>query len=254
MRAKFEATGSCYIVVSEGARYADGTYLSAGDTAHDGFAHAVLGGAAQTVKQMIVDTGIVPRGVVQDLSRAARSSNFAQSLVVDVTEAYDLGMSAHMRSADPAFTGQVVGIRRNPEAAAEGRYEAELFAGPASEFANFVKRFPAEWILPNYQGITPEAVAYFRPLIEGEPKLVMKGGIPATISAVQQALTKPAPRRRPASTPRDRLTRRALFPIAVVARNVRFSLKAHVLGDNGSGVTLPCHRPVRASSGAGRGR
>ncbi|MCG5015112.1 hypothetical protein L0P09_10880, partial [Collinsella aerofaciens] len=71
----------------------------------------------------------------------------------------------------------VVGIRRNPEAAAEGRYEAELFAGPASEFANFVKRFPAEWILPNYQGITPEAVAYFRPLIEGEPKLVMKGGI-----------------------------------------------------------------------------
>ena len=180
VRAKFEATGSCYIVVSEGARYADGTYLSAGDTAHDGFAHAVLGGAAQTVKQMIVDTGIVPRGVVQDLSRAARSSNFAQSLV-DVTEAYDLGMSAHMRSADPAFTGQVVGIRRNPEAAAEGRYEAELFAGPASEFANFVKRFPAEWILPNYQGITPEAVAYFRPLIEGEPKLVMKGGIPATI-------------------------------------------------------------------------
>ena len=130
--------------MSEGARYADGTYLSAGDTAHDGFAHAVLGGAAQTVKQMIVDTGIVPRGVVQDLSRAARSSNFAQSLV-DVTEAYD------------------------------------LFAGPASEFANFVKRFPAEWILPNYQGITPEAVAYFRPLIEGEPKLVMKGGIPATI-------------------------------------------------------------------------
>ena len=96
VRAKFEATGSCYIVVSEGARYADGTYLSAGDTAHDGFAHAVLGGAAQTVKQMIVDTGIVPRGVVQDLSRAARSSNFAQSLV-DVTEAYDLGMSAHMR-------------------------------------------------------------------------------------------------------------------------------------------------------------
>ena len=154
VRAKFEATGSCYIVVSEGARYADGTYLSAGDTAHDGFAHAVLGGAAQTVKQMIVDTGIVPRGVVQDLSRAARSC---------------------ARSTWRGFSS------RNPEAAAEGRYEAELFAGPASEFANFVKRFPAEWILPNYQGITPEAVAYFRPLIEGEPKLVMKGGIPATI-------------------------------------------------------------------------
>ena len=37
-----EETGECYIVVSEGAHYADGTNLSAGDTANDGFAHAVL--------------------------------------------------------------------------------------------------------------------------------------------------------------------------------------------------------------------
>lgn len=180
VQKKFDETGECYIVVSEGARYADGTYLSAGKAADDGFCHAVLGGAAQTLKQMIVDAGIVPRGVVQDLSRAARSSNFAQSLV-DVNEAYDLGMSAHMRSADPAFTGQVVGVRRSQAAAAQGRYEAEVFAGPASKFANFVKRFPDEWMLPNYQGITPEAVAYFQPLIEGEPKLIMEGGIPATI-------------------------------------------------------------------------
>ena len=135
-----------------------------------------------------------------------------------------------MRSADPAFTGQVVGIRRNPEAAAEGRYEAELFAGPASEFANFVKRFPAEWILPNYQGITPEAVAYFRPLIEGEPKLVMKGGIPATI------------------------TRRALLPIAVVARNVRFFAQKRTFRATTVSSYLPPTRPVCASSGAGRGR
>ena len=182
VRAKFDEQGECYIVVSEGAHYADGTYLSAGESANDGFAHAVLGGAAQTLKQMIVDAGIVPRGVVQDLSRAARSSNFAQSLV-DVTEAYQLGMSAHMRSADPAFTGQVVGIRRDEAAAAEGRYNARFFAAPASEFANHVRRFPAEWILPNYQGVTEEALAYFRPLIEGEPKLVMEGGLPVTLPA-----------------------------------------------------------------------
>ncbi len=182
VRAKFDEQGECYIVVSEGAHYADGTYLSAGESANDGFAHAVLGGAAQTLKQMIVDAGIVPRGVVQDLSRAARSSNFAQSLV-DVTEAYELGMSAHMRSADPAFTGQVVGIRRDEAAAAEGRYNARFFAAPASEFANHVRRFPAEWILPNYQGVTEEALLYFRPLIEGEPKLVMEGGLPVTLPA-----------------------------------------------------------------------
>lgn len=179
VKKKMDETGECYIVVSEGAHYADGTYISAGESANDGFAHAVLGGAALTLKQMIVDAGIAPRGVVQDLSRAARSSNFAQSKV-DVTEAYELGMSAHMRSADPEFTAQVVGVRR--AATEDGSYNAEYFAGPASEFANFVKAFPAEWILPDYQGITQDALDYFRPLVAGEPDIVYgEDGLPLTI-------------------------------------------------------------------------
>lgn len=183
VRKKMEETGECYIVVSEGAHYADGTYLSAGDPANDGFAHAVLGGAALTLKQMIIDEGIAPRGVVQDLSRAARSSNFAQSLV-DVTEAFELGMSAHMHAADGRFTGQVVGVApRSAEELEAGAYNARFFSAPASEFANFVRRFPSEWILPNYQGVTDEALAYFKPLIEGEPKLVYENGMPATIKA-----------------------------------------------------------------------
>lgn len=173
----------CYIVVSEGGRYADGTYISAGASANDGFAHAVLGGAGLQLKQMIVDAGIAPRGVVQDLSRAARSSNFAQSLV-DVTEAYELGMSAHMRSADGVFTSSVVGIK--PRTSLDDPYSAQFFAGPASEFANYVKQFPQEWILPDYAGITDEAKKYFAPLIEGEPKLVYENGRPATIVPFNQ--------------------------------------------------------------------
>lgn len=178
VQKKFDEKGECYIVVSEGAHYADGSYVSAGESAHDGFAHAVLGGAGAVIKQMIIDAGIVPRGIVQDLSRAARSSNFAQSLV-DVTEAYELGMSAHMRSANPAFTAQVVGVKR--AYTEEGAYNAQFFAGPATQFANAVKHFPQEWILPNYQGITDEARAYFIPLLKGEPKLIMDEVAPATL-------------------------------------------------------------------------
>lgn len=177
-KKKFDEKGECYIVVSEGAHYADGTYVSAGASAHDGFAHAVLGGAGAVVKQMIIDAGIVPRGIVQDLSRAARSSNFAQSLV-DVTEAYELGMSAHMRSGNPEFTAHVVGVKRATDET--GAYCAQFFAGPAQEFANVVKHFPTEWILPDYQGITEEAIAYYKPLITGEPKLIYKDGLPETI-------------------------------------------------------------------------
>ncbi len=179
VQRKMDATGSCYVVVSEGAHYADGTYLSAGDTANDGFAHAILGGAALTLKQMIVDAGVAPRGVVQDLSRAARSSNFAQSRI-DVTEAYDLGFSAHMHSADPSFTAQVVGVKRGQ--APDGDYNALYFAGAASEFANYVKHFPDEWIKPDYQGVTSEALDYFRPLIAGEPQIIYgKNGVPETV-------------------------------------------------------------------------
>ncbi len=179
VQQKMDAQGSCYIVVSEGARYADGTYISAGESANDGFAHAVLGGAALTLKQMILDAGIAPRGVVQDLSRAARSSNFAQSKV-DVAEAFELGLSAHMRSADLGFTAQVVGVRRGQTA--EGSYDPRYFAGPAAEFANFVKTFPQEWILPDYQGITEEALGYFRPLVAGEPDIIYgENGLPKTV-------------------------------------------------------------------------
>ncbi len=179
VQKKMDEQGSCYIVVSEGAHYADGTYISAGKSANDGFAHAVLGGAAQTLKQMVIDAGIVPRGVVQDLSRAARSSNFAQSKI-DSEESFQLGISAHMHSFDPAFTGKVVGVRRKDTP--DGSYNAEFFADDASKFANLVKTFPTEWILPNYQGITEEAIRYFRPLVQGEPFIVYDDdGLPATV-------------------------------------------------------------------------
>lgn len=172
-----EEKGKCYIVTSEGAHYADGTYISAGEAKNDGFGHAILGGAGETLKNMILEAGIAPRAKVQDLSTAARSSNFAQSLV-DVSEAFELGMSAHMRSADGKFTGEVVAVQREY---IDGKYNAKFISGPAENFANHVKHVPTEWILPNYQGLTKEFYDYITPLIEGEPTLIMENGIPKTI-------------------------------------------------------------------------
>lgn len=160
--------GSCYIVISEGARDKDGNYVSAGKSDNDGFSHAVLGGAGLVLKQMIIDRGIAPRGIVQDLSRAARSSNFAMSKV-DYDEAYELGLAAHMHACDPTFTAKVVGVRRLETR--DGSYQKEIFVDDASKFANFVKSFPTSWAKAKYAGITEEAKAYFAPLIQGEPKL-----------------------------------------------------------------------------------
>ncbi len=167
----------CYIVVSEGAHYENGEYIAAGEAKNDGFGHAVLGGAGKALEAMILESGAASRCKVQDLSTAQRCHVSQQSLV-DVNESFELGMSAHMHTADPSFTGKMVGLKRR-----EGKeYEADFITVDADKVANFVKHFPKEWILPEYKGISEEAIAYLRPLIQGEPDLIMKDGIPAYVT------------------------------------------------------------------------
>jgi len=176
IRKSIAEKNKCYVVVSEGARFADGTYLAAAEAKNDGFGHAVLGGAANAIRDMILNSGAANRVKVQDLSTAQRCHASEQSLV-DVEESFKLGLSAHMRSQDKAFTGQMVGVKRK-----EGNvYDVEFFATPASNVANKVKNFPVEWALPNYHGVKQEATNYMRPLIQGTPVILTDGGLPAYV-------------------------------------------------------------------------
>jgi ATP-dependent phosphofructokinase / diphosphate-dependent phosphofructokinase len=172
VRKSIKEKNKCYVVVSEGVRYADGTYLAAGEAKNDGFGHAVLGGAGNAVKNLILDSGAAKRVKVQDLSTAQRCHATDQSFT-DVEESFKLGLSAHMRSADKAFTGMMVGVKR-----VEGEvYNVEYFATKASNVANHVKSFPEEWMLPNYRGVAQAALDYMRPLIEGSPVIRYKDGV-----------------------------------------------------------------------------
>ena len=101
----------CFVVISEGAHYSDGTYISAGEARNDLFGHAVLGGAGKALESMILEEGISPRCRVMDLSASQRCHASEQSRV-DVEESFRLGFSAHMRSMDPKFTGKMVGLKR----------------------------------------------------------------------------------------------------------------------------------------------
>lgn len=176
IRKNVEAKNKCFVVVSEGIKYPDGTYVAAGEAKNDGFGHAILGGAANALKNIILNEGVAERCKVQDLSTAQRCHASEQSLV-DVEESFKLGMSALMRSTDGVFTGKMVGVRRKDTA----EYDVEYFAIEANKVANFVKSFPAEWILPDYSGISEEAYDYMRPLIEGEPEIIYENGIPAYV-------------------------------------------------------------------------
>jgi ATP-dependent phosphofructokinase / diphosphate-dependent phosphofructokinase len=172
VRKSIAQKNKCYVVVSEGVRYADGTYLAAGEAKNDGFGHAILGGAGNAVKNLILDSGAAKRVKVQDLSTAQRCHATDQSFT-DVEESFKLGLSAHMRSADKNFTGMMVGVKR-----VEGEvYNVEYFATKASNVANHVKSFPLEWMLPNYRGVAQEALDYMRPLIEGSPVIRYQNGV-----------------------------------------------------------------------------
>ena len=176
VRRCVEEKNKCYIVVSEGVKYADGTYIAAGEAKNDGFGHAVLGGAGNAIKNMILENGVAERCKVQDLSTAQRCFASGQSKV-DVEESFELGMSAHSRSCDNNITGKMVGLKRKDQP----QYDVDFFAIDADQVANFVKSFPSEWILPNYRGISKEALAYLEPLIVGSPVVIYKNGIPAYV-------------------------------------------------------------------------
>lgn len=172
-----EKKNKCYIVVSEGCKYADGSYLAAKNAKNDGFGHAMLGGAGATLKDLILNKGIAQRCKVQDLSTAQRCFAPCQSLT-DVNESFNLGMSAHMHSLNPLFSGKMVALKR-----LEGNnYDVTYITVDAKDVANFVKAFPKEWILPNYQGVREEALAYMRPLILGSPVIIYNDGLPAYVN------------------------------------------------------------------------
>lgn len=174
VRKCIEEKNKCYIVISEGVKYADGTYLAAGESKNDLFGHAVLGGAGNHLKELLLENGIVERAKVQEMSTLQRCYAPQQSLV-DVDESFRLGMSAHMRSADKEFTGMMVGLERLNK----DEYDVEFFATKASDVANHVKNFPKVWIKDNYQGITQEALDYINPLIQGQPQTMYdENGLP----------------------------------------------------------------------------
>lgn len=179
VRENLEKKNKCYIVVSEGAHYEDGTYLAAGESKNDTFNHAILGGAGMALKQMIIDEGICERVKVQDMGTMARC-NAASISRTDVEESFKLGMSAHMRSMDKNFTGKMVALKRSEE----GSYNPEFFTVEAKKVANQVKNIPAEWLQEDFNGVTEQFVNYVRPLIQGEPDLIMDNGIVAQIELI----------------------------------------------------------------------
>ena len=173
VRECVDAHGYCVVVVSEGARYPDGRFLSEAGT-RDAFGHAQLGGAAPVVAEMIRGRhGYKFHWAVADyLQRAAR--HIASG--TDVEQAYAMGRAA----VELALAGKnavmpvIVRVRDEP-------YAWEVGEASLAEVANVEKMVPRGFVTEDGFGITEACRRYLRPLIAGEDFPPFSGGLPAYV-------------------------------------------------------------------------
>lgn len=170
IKTSVEQSGYVSVVVSEGARYDDGSFLADQGT-RDAFGHAQLGGVGPVVANMIrEDLGFKFHYAVADyLQRSAR--HIASK--TDYEQAYALGKRA-VEYASEGRTTLMPAIRRLSDAP----YEWDIVPADLNQVANVEKSLPRDYITEDGYGITEKARRYLAPLIEGEDYPPYSNGMP----------------------------------------------------------------------------
>lgn len=160
VKHKVESHGYCTVVVSEGARYADGRFLAEQGT-RDSFGHAQLGGAAPVVAEIIRQSlGYKYHWAVADyLQRSARHLASA----TDLEQAYAVGKAG----VEMALAGKN-SIMPTINRISNQPYRWEIGSADLSDVANVEKTMPLSFISADGFGITDECREYLYPLIQGE--------------------------------------------------------------------------------------
>jgi 6-phosphofructokinase len=160
----------CSIVVSEGVKNADGTFISESGLV-DAFGHKQLGGVAPVIAKLIKENlGYKYHWAVADyLQRSARhiaSKN-------DVEQAYAMGQAA----VELALAGKnaVMPIIVREKGAT---YSWTVGEAPLEKTANVEVKMPKEYITPDGFHITAACREYLSPLIQGEDYPPYKNGLP----------------------------------------------------------------------------
>ncbi len=161
------------IAVSEGIKFDDEKYLESGFSSEltDAFGHKYLSGVGKYLEKIVgANIGCKVRSI--ELNVMQRCSSHIASLT-DITEAKAIGEEA-VKAALRGESGVMMIFKRisnNP-------YRVEIVSSDISGIANKEKFFPAEWINSKGNNVTVDALNYFLPLIQGEPEIEYRNGIP----------------------------------------------------------------------------
>lgn len=174
--------GHCAIVVSEGLRNPDGSFLSESGLV-DAFGHKQLGGVAPQLAKLVKDKlGYKYHYAISDyLQRSAR--HIASK--TDVEQAYALGKAA-VEFALAGKNAVMPIIVRQPGP----NYQWTIGEAPLEKVANVEVNLPADYITADGFGITEKAREYLLPLISGEDYPPYKNGLPQYVTLKNMAVVK----------------------------------------------------------------
>jgi len=169
----YKTKKNCLVAVSEGVRYADGSFVAEAKTsATDGFGHAQLGGTAAMLALAVgKKTGAKVRGIELSLLQRCAAHIASQT---DIDEAFLAGKSA-VQYAIAGGSGKMAAFARESK---DGKYHCGVTFQPLSVSANAEKKVPREWIDESGTYVTQEFIDYVLPLIQGENNRMIENGMP----------------------------------------------------------------------------
>ena len=175
IKAALDKHPDVLVVVSEGIRFADGTYVGASKSSVDAFGHVQLSGAGKALEWIVKEKiGCKVRSIELNLPQRAAGHLLSRT---DIMESIGVGMGA-FNVALRGRTGVMMTIDR-----IEGDdYSSSVGCADISSIANAVRGVPDEYITEAADGITEAGIAYLAPLIEGEIDLVYEKGMPKHIT------------------------------------------------------------------------
>lgn len=177
VKAKLEKQDAVVVAVSEGAHDSQGRYISeqVQSGAVDNFGHSYISGAAKVLEDLVrQQIGCKVRSIELNLMQRC-AAHLASA--VDIAESKMLGMKACQCALEGESAVMAAVIRKNDQP-----YCVSFESVPVSQVANKEKKVPRSWINERGNDVTEEMVAYLRPLIEGEQKVVYENGIPKHLS------------------------------------------------------------------------
>ncbi len=176
VKAIYETSSYAVIVVSEGVKDANGTYLCEKETTKgtDSFGHKFLSGAGKYLEQLI-STHIGCKVRTIDFSLMQRCSGHIASLC-DLEESMMLGEAALDRALN-GISGEMPYIER----LTSEPYTFRIGTTSVSNIANFEKKVPIEWLNDKKNNVNEKMLEYLKPLVQGEANVKYKNGIPQHI-------------------------------------------------------------------------